>query len=74
MATDAAKTILYTTPNCSGCDRARERLIAAGEEFEERSVMARQEWFDEVLKYSISVPVIVRGDRVEVPRGGCAIY
>jgi glutaredoxin len=70
----ATRTILYTTPNCSGCERARAKLIADGEDFEERSVMARQEWFDEVLKYSISVPVIIRGDKVEIPRGGCPIY
>jgi glutaredoxin len=74
MSETAAKAILYTTPNCSGCERTRARLVADGVDFEERSVMARQEWFDEVLKYSISVPVIIWPDkRVEVPRGGCAI-
>lgn len=74
MAETAERVILYTTPNCSGCDRARADLRREGVDFEERNVMARQEWFDEVLKYSISVPVIVRGDKVEIRRGGCAIY
>lgn len=74
MTEAVPKVILYTTPNCSGCERARARLIADGTDFEERSVMARQEWFDEVLKYSVSVPVIVWPDRVEVPPGGCAIF
>lgn len=65
MTQTREKIILYTTPNCSACDHARADLSASGVDFEERSVMARQEWFDEVLKYSISVPVILRGDKVE---------
>jgi hypothetical protein len=36
MTNASTRTILYTTPNCSGCDRARARLIAEGENFEER--------------------------------------
>ena len=68
------KVILYTTPNCSACDRARADLIAEGADYEERNVMAKQQFFDEVLKYSISVPVIIRGDKVEIRRGGCAIW
>jgi glutaredoxin len=77
MTQTGERIILYTTPNCSACDRARADLTAEGVDFEERSVMAKQEWFDEVLKYSISVPVIIRGDKVEVGwKGdiGCAIY
>ncbi len=74
MTQTSQRVILYTTPNCSGCDRARADLIREGVDFEERDVMVKQEWFDEVLKYSISVPVIIRGDKVEVRRGGCAIY
>jgi glutaredoxin len=66
MTQTGEKIILYTTPNCSACDQARADLMADGADFEERSVMARQDWFDEVLKYSISVPVIIRGTRVEV--------
>jgi glutaredoxin len=65
MTETSMKVILYTTPNCSACDRARADMTADGVDFEERSVMARQEWFDEVLKYSISVPVIIRGEKVE---------
>ena len=60
------KTILYTAANCGPSDRARAGLIEQGVDFEERDVMAQQEWFDEALKYSIFVPIIVRGDRVEV--------
>ena len=65
MTETSTKVILYTTPNCSACDRARADMTAEGVDFEERSVMAKQEWFDEVLKYSISVPVIIRGEKVE---------
>jgi glutaredoxin len=77
MTRAGEKIILYTTPNCSACDQARADLTADGVDFEERSVMAKQEYFDEVLKYSISVPVILRGDAVEVGwKGdmGCPIY
>jgi glutaredoxin len=66
MTQTGEKIVLYTTPNCSACDQARTDLKADGIDFEERSVMANQEWFDEVLKYSISVPVLLRGDKVEV--------
>jgi glutaredoxin len=76
VAETAEHVILYTTPNCSACDRARADLAADGVHFEERSVMARQEWYDEVLQYSISVPVLIRNGKVEVGwKGdiGCAI-
>ncbi len=77
MTQISQKLILYTTPNCSACDQARADLTNDGADFEERSVMAKQEWFDEVLKYSISVPVLLRGDKVEVGwKGdmGCPIF
>ena len=68
------KVILYTTTNCSACDRARNELIAEGVHFEERNVMAKQAWYDEVLQYSISVPVLLRNGKAEVRRGGCLIF
>ena len=71
-----AETILYTVPNCSSCDRARAGLANEGIEFEERNVMLNRAWFDEVLRYSVSVPVILRGDKVQVGWGrslGCLI-
>ena len=73
---EKTKLILYTTPNCSACDQARADLTAEGVDFEERNVMAKQEWFDEALKYSISVPITIRGAKVEFGwKGdiGCAI-
>ncbi len=62
----AEKVILYTAPNCGTSDRARAGLREQGVDFEERNVMAKQEWFDEALKYSIVVPIIIRGDKVEI--------
>jgi glutaredoxin len=62
----ADKVILYTTPNCSTCDVAREELAAEGVELEERNIMTRQEWFDEAMRYSISVPIILREGKVEI--------
>lgn len=73
---ETAKLILYTTPNCSTCDVARADLTAGGIDFEERSVMAKKEWFDVVLQYSIAVPIIIRNGKVEYGwkgRFGCAI-
>ena len=68
------QVILYTTTNCSACDRARNELIAEGVDFEERNVMVKQAWYDEVLRYSISVPVLLRNGKAEVRRGGCLIF
>lgn len=62
----AEKLILYTTPGCDVCDRARADLTAEGVEFEERDVMKNKEWFDEALKYSITVPILIRDGKAEV--------
>lgn len=73
----ADKVILYTTPNCSACDQAIADLTADGVEFEERNVMKSQQWYDEALKYSITVPVVLRDGKVEYGwKGniGCAIF
>ena len=75
--TEGTKVILYTTPNCSACDDARAGLTAEGVDFEERNVMKNKDWYNEVLKYAITVPVILRGDKVEYGwKGniGCAIF
>ncbi len=72
----AEKLIIYTTPNCSACDRALADLTAAGVDFEERNVMKSKAWYDEALRYSITVPVIIRDGKVEYGwKGniGCAI-
>ena len=77
MTQTGDRLILYTTTNCSTCDTARADLKAEGVDFEERNVMVKQEWFNEVLKYSVSVPVILRDGKPEFGwKGdmGCAIY
>jgi glutaredoxin len=62
----AETVILYTLNDCEVSDRARTGLREEGVEFEERNVMKKQDWFDEALRYSIYVPIIVRGDQVEI--------
>jgi glutaredoxin len=56
----AEHVILYTTPNCSTCDRAREDLLAEGVELEERDVMKKQQWYDEAVAMTIAVPIVIR--------------
>ena len=63
---ESEKVYLYTTPECGVCDTARAGLRAEGVDFEERDVMKKKEWFDDVLKYTIFVPLILRGDKVEI--------
>jgi glutaredoxin len=70
------KLIIYTTPNCSACDRAIADLTAEGTDFEERNVMKDKQWYDEALQYAITVPIILRDGKVEYGwKGniGCAI-
>jgi glutaredoxin len=62
----AEKIILYTLPECDVSDRARDELTAEGIDFEERNVMKDRAWFDQALSYSIFVPIIIRGDKVEI--------
>ena len=60
------RIILYTTPGCDVCDNARSDLKAAKVDFEERNVMKNKGWFDEALRYSVSVPILVQNRRAEV--------
>jgi len=58
----ADKLIVYTTPNCSACDFAVEDLTKDGVDFEERNVMKDKKFYDEALKYAITVPILVYPD------------
>ena len=72
-----ATLIIYTTPNCSTCDTALADLKAEGVAFEERNVMTNKEWYDEVLRYGVMVPILLRDGEVEYGwKGdmGCAIF
>jgi glutaredoxin len=51
--------IVYTLRNCPTSDRAKAALAERGIDFEERRVDENVEWWDEALKYSLSVPVII---------------
>jgi len=58
--------ILYTTPECPVCDKARADMTKEGIAFEERDVMKKKEWFNDVLKHTIFVPLVIRGERIEI--------
>lgn len=57
-----AAVIIYTLRSCPTCDKAKTALRERGIEFEERRVDEREEWWDEALKYSVTVPVIIWND------------
>ena len=51
--------IVYTLRNCPTSDKAKVDIIARGIQVEERSVDQNVEWWEEALKYSLTVPVII---------------
>jgi glutaredoxin len=61
-----SKPILYTAPGCHVSDRARRDLLADGVDFEERDVMKEKAWFNEALRYAVSVPILVRDGKAQV--------
>ncbi len=59
--------IVYTLRNCPTSDKAKDTLIERGVAIEERRVDEKVEWWDEALKYSLTVPVIIWEDgKVEI--------
>jgi len=61
-----ADLIVYTVPTCSTCARAVKELTAEGVEFEERDIRKSEQWLDEASRLSISVPILVRGSKIEI--------
>ena len=61
-----ADVILYTATGCNVSDRARAGLTAEGVDFEERNVMHNKQWYDDVLKQTIFVPMLVRDGKVSI--------
>ncbi|MCH7811662.1 MAG: glutaredoxin family protein [Chloroflexi bacterium] len=61
-----AELIMYTLRTCPTCKRARSDLTAEGVEFEERAIDDNPRWFDEASLLALTVPILVRGDKVEV--------
>ena len=61
--------IMYVKPGCPYCDGARDRLRAAGLDWEERDATARPEWREELFELSPRgvVPVVVE------PEGGVTV-
>ena len=66
MTNETEKAIVYTLPECDVSDRALADLKAEGIEVEERNVMRDKKWFEEALKISIFVPIVIRGEKVEI--------
>ena len=66
MTENSEKVIIYTLPECDVSDRALAELRADGVDFEERNVMRNKAWFDEALRHSIFVPIVIRGGKVEI--------
>ncbi len=61
-----ADLIMYTLRTCPTCEHARRDLTADGVGFEERAIDDNAQWFEEASRLGITVPILVRGDKVEV--------
>jgi len=61
-----ADLIVYTVATCATCARAVRDLREEGTEFEERDIRKNEQWFEEASRLAISVPILVRGGRVEI--------
>ena len=61
-----ADLIMYTLRTCPTCERARADLTADGVAFEERVIDDNSQWFEQASRLAITVPILVRGDVVEV--------
>jgi len=61
-----ADLVIYTVPTCATCARAVRDLTADGVDFEERDIRKNDQWLEEASKLSISVPILVRGNRIEI--------
>ena len=58
--------IIYTVRTCATCERAVRELAEEGVEFEERDIRKNEAWFEQASRLSISVPILVRGDKIEI--------
>ena len=51
--------IVYSLRNCPTSDKAKAAMTERGVSFEERRVDDEVRWWEEALKYSLTVPVII---------------
>jgi glutaredoxin len=61
-----AELIIYTVPGCNTCVRAVRELTEEGVEFEERDIHKNAHWLEEASKLGVTVPILVRGDSIEI--------
>jgi glutaredoxin len=54
-----SRVVMYTLRNCPTCDKARAALQERNVDFEERAVDQNEDWWEEALNYSYTVPVII---------------
>jgi glutaredoxin len=66
MGRAMADLIMYTLRTCPTCEHARRDLTAEGVDYEERCIDDNPQWFDEASQLGVTVPIIVRGDKVEI--------
>jgi glutaredoxin len=57
--------IMYTLRSCPTCAKAKTDLTADGVAFEERAIDDNPAYYEEAVELGFSVPIIVRGARVE---------
>ena len=61
-----AELIIYTVATCATCARAVRELTEEAVQFEERDIRKNAQWFEEASRLAISVPILVRGERIEI--------
>ena len=59
--------IMYSIPGCGTCARAKREMIAEEIDFEERNINTNDQWYQEAVKLSVTVPIFIHeDDRVEI--------
>ncbi|MEX1255305.1 MAG: glutaredoxin domain-containing protein [Dehalococcoidia bacterium] len=61
-----ADLVIYTVPGCNTCARAVQEMTDEGIEFEERDIHKNAQWLEEASRLAVTVPILVRGNRIEV--------
>ena len=60
-----ANLVIYTLRECPTCAKAKADMDAEGVVYEERVIDDNPAYYEEAVDLGFSVPILVRGDRVE---------
>lgn len=60
-----ADLVIYTLRECPTCAKAKADMDAEGVAYEERVIDDNPAYYEEAVDLGFSVPILVRGDRVE---------